>query len=228
MIDRIQEQYERLFDNRGVEFWEEGGERRHPTHPAVKAFVEPKLEYVFNYVVFQTDSPQVLDVGCGNGYFTYYLQKNYSAVGIDYSVNMLAQNPTESLVRASAHQLPFPADSFEMVFCSNLLHHVHDPDRILAEMKRVSERYVVISEPNRNNPLMFLFSALIPEERGALKFTLPYIERLADSAGLEIVSSTNTGAVVPNKTPKWCVPLFEKFEWTLPIMFYNVVVTELP
>jgi ubiquinone/menaquinone biosynthesis C-methylase UbiE len=60
--------------------------------------------------------------------------------------------------------LKFEDNSFDVVFCHALLHHVDDIDRVIGEMKRVSCKWIVLLEPNRNNPLMFLFSLLIKEE----------------------------------------------------------------
>ena len=73
----------------------------------------------------------ILDVGCGNGFFTYYFSKLAYTVGIDYSRYMLSINPGALLIQGSALALPFKTDSFDLVFCSNLLHHVKDPEAVV-------------------------------------------------------------------------------------------------
>ena len=123
---------------------------------------------------------RILDVGCGNGFFTYYFSKLAYTVGIDYSRYMLSINPCNPLIQGSALSLPFRANSFDLFFCSNLLHHVEDLESVVSEMKRVSKKFIVLSEPNRNNPLMALFSVLIREERGQLKFSLSCLKKIGN------------------------------------------------
>ena len=94
---------------------------------------------------------------------------------------MLALNPVKKTLLMDAADLRFHDDSFDVVFCHALLHHVKNMDRVVLEMRRVSRKYVVILEPNVLNPLMFLFAASKKEERGALKFTLSYLRKDAPS-----------------------------------------------
>lgn len=55
-----------------------------------------------------------------------------------------------------------------MVFEANVLHHVADREGVIREMARTSSRYVVLLEPNRNNPLMFAFSLAVGLNRGEI------------------------------------------------------------
>jgi len=166
----------------------------------------------------------VLDVGCGNGFFTYYFSKlTYLTVGVDYSKYMLSINPSNLLIRGSALSLPFKDNSFDLVFCSNLLHHVGDPEGVVREMKTVSKKFVVLHEPNRNNPLMALFSMVVHEERGTLKFSLNYLEKLVTSCSLDIIDSCSLGSVVPNKTPLFLLELLKKIDKKICGCFYNIV-----
>ncbi|CAD6492623.1 MAG: Ubiquinone/menaquinone biosynthesis C-methyltransferase UbiE [Candidatus Argoarchaeum ethanivorans] len=165
----------------------------------------------------------ILDVGCGNGFFTYYFSKLAYTVGIDYSRYMLSINPCDLLIQGSALQLPFKTNSFDLIFCSNLLHHVEDPESVVSEMKRVSKKFVILSEPNRNNPLMALFSVLVREERGQLKFSLSYLKKVAISSGLNILDACSLGSVVPNKTPLFLLELFKKIDKKSVVGFYSIV-----
>ena len=202
-------------------YWEEKRKRRSPEHPAIEAFARPKIKYIGDYVDISRMS--ILDVGCGNGYFTYYFSKLAYTVGIDYSRHMLSINPGALLIQGSALALPFKTNSFDLIFCSNLLHHVKDPETVVREMKRVSKKYVVLSEPNRNNPLMALFSVLVREEFGQLKFSLRYLKKLAISSGLNIVDACSLGSVVPNKTPLSLLEIFKKIDKKSVLGFYSIV-----
>jgi SAM-dependent methyltransferase len=206
-------------------YWEKERRRRSPDHPAIAAFARPKIEYIVKLICIRKEQ-KILDVGCGNGFFTYYFSEICDPVGLDFSRRMLSINPSEKLVQGTANSLPFSDESFDVVFCSNLLHHARDPRDMVEEMKRVSRGYVILSEPNRNNPLMALFSAIIAEERGALKFSLRYMEDLAKTCGLDVIDSCSMGSIVPNKTPPSMLKLFCLVDWRMPLGFYNLVVAQ--
>jgi SAM-dependent methyltransferase len=196
------------------EYWERKKlmKRRSPNHPVVRAYVLPKIKEVLNIV--GTDKKiRLLDMGCGNGFFTFYFDKIYDTYGIDYSQSMLAINPAKKASVMDVRTLGFKDDSFDVVFCNALLHHVEDLDMVIGEMKRVSRKYVIVIEPNRNNPLMFLFSALVKEEWKALRFSMSYIKNVVTRNGLHVLSSFSTGMVVPNKAPVFLLPVLNMFNF---------------
>ena len=207
------------------EFWEMKKKRRSPDHPVIDAFVAPKIDYIRSHIdINKTTS--ILDVGCGNGFFLYSFSKISNPVGLDFSHQMLSMNPCKKIVQGSALFLPFKDKSFDVVFCSNLLHHIEDPQEAIADMKRVSKRYVILSEPNRNNPLMALFSAKVAEERGALKFSLKYMRGLIEACGLNIVDSCSMGSIVPNKTPLKLLAFFKRIDRESSLGFYNLIISK--
>ena len=118
----------------------------------------------------------------------------------------------------------FDLEPFDYINCCGVLHHLEDPRGALAEMKRVSRKYIVLSEPNRNNPLMFGFGLLKKVERGTLKFSLKYMKKLMIWEGLEIISASSMGIVLPNKTPTMLLPYVKKLDGEFPLGFYNIVV----
>jgi len=207
-------------------YWERNRKRRMPWHPVVKASVGPKIEHIRKYIKFSEDT-KVLDVGCGNGFFGCYFSTFCDVTGLDYSKHMLLMNPLEKLIQADAENLPFKDHIFDMVFSSALLHHVENPKKILEEYKRVSRQFVVIIEPNRNNPFMFMFSMMVKEEWKALRFSLGYLEKLLGEAGLKIISSCSMGAIAPNKTALKLLPLFLKLDSSdIPFALSNVPIIE--
>lgn len=206
-----------------VSYWEGQRKRRHPSDPIISAFVRPKLDFMRKYMALPA-SPQILDVGCGNGYYTYYFQELGRGVGLDYAAAMLKLNPCSDLVRASALRLPFADGAFDLSFCSNLLHHLAEPLAVIAEMKRVSQRYVVISEPNRNNPANLLLGLVKPEERASLHFTKAFLLTLAEQAGLRVLACETMGFVTPNRMPRMVVSLASKWDAPNPLGAYAVLV----
>jgi SAM-dependent methyltransferase len=209
-------------------YWEDlqsHADRRLPDHPVIAAFARPKLALAAQQGAFQ-ENTTVLDVGCGNGFFTYHLPTNVQAVGLDLSSVMLRLNPCSSLVQGSALTLPFSDCTFDTVFCSNLLHHLCDPSAAVMEMRRVSRRYVVLSEPNRNNLGMLLFGVVRREERGTLKFTTTYLRRVAKNAGLNVKACHATGMIFPNRTPGSLLPLLRWMDRPHPWGAYILLVAK--
>ncbi len=209
-------------------YWKSPGERRKPDHPVIKAFAEPKIRYINNVIrKDQEGKPlSLLDVGCGNGFFTHYFEEFYTTYALDFSKVMLKNNSSKKKICGSATQLPFGDDSFDIAFCSNLLHHLEEPEVAILEMKRVSREYVVLSEPNRNNSLMFMFGIIKKEERGTLRFSLRYMQRLIEGAGLRLICASKRGIILPNKTPSFLLPLLRRLEGEFAFAFYNIIVSE--
>jgi SAM-dependent methyltransferase len=208
-------------------YWESTGERRSPRHPVAEAFSRPKLEFA-RRAMPDLGVATVLDVGAGNGYFTWLLEAWGSAVALDFALAMLRQHPAEVRVQGDAAALPFASRSFDVTFCGNLLHHLPDPAAAVREMARVAKRYVVLVEPNRNNPLMLAFGLIKKAERGTVGMHRARLEELLVGAGLEVVASDTMGSIVPNKTPLPLLPALRVVDGRSPLGFYAVAVGRVP
>lgn len=208
-------------------FWEEPKERRGWWHPVVESFARPKAEIIRKLLLDQgIIIPKVLDVGCGDGYFSWIFKGWGDVVGVDFSKAMLLKNRLSNKLKADALSLPFKDSSFDLVFCSNLLHHVESPLEVVREMKRVSRRFVAVSEPNSLNPVMFSFGLVRREERGTLKFNRFYLRKLFKTAGLKITLLVEQGSILPNKTPHWLFPFFRLVDGKYIFGFYTIIVGE--
>lgn len=210
------------------EYWEKTRKRRHPTHPVIRAFTTPKIAFIRSvlstYEKKKREDKTLLDVGCGNGYFSYYWEEFYQTICLDYSHYMLSINPCKKKICSSANSLPFENDSFDIVFCSNLLHHLKNPVEAVAEMKRVSKKFVVLSEPNRNNAFMFLFGIAKKEERGTLKFSSKYLRQILEKNELSLLSLATMGSVLPNKSPSFLLHIVNFFDFTNILGLYHVAI----
>ncbi len=94
----------------------------------------------------------VLDVPCGTGRLRGVLERRgMRYVGTDVSATMLAEPAVThdaALVLADAERLPFAEDSFDVVVCCRLLHHLQDEEvmeSVVRELVRVSSRMVIAS-----------------------------------------------------------------------------------
>ena len=101
---------------------------------------------------------KILDVGCGAGSLAKVLKELYACKniwGIDISK---LGNPSRYLnfIRGSADDMPIEDESFDYVFCSDVLEHVVDPKKVISESCRVlkSKGYLIIRTPNGLSPLL--------------------------------------------------------------------------
>ena len=102
------------------------------------------------------DSRSLLDVGCGNGAFVHQLMGMPSRFDIihatDRSLAALKRVKAEKTA-ASIDHLPFPDRSFDIATSLEVIEHL--PTMIyragLAQICRVSRRYVLISVPNEED-----------------------------------------------------------------------------
>lgn len=198
---------------------------RQPPDPVIAAYAAPKLDFVQRVVPLAESS--ILDVGCGNGVFTWYLRERCRSVtGLDFSNHMLSENPCRTLVQADVAALPMRSQSFDVSFEANILHHVDDPKKVIGEMARASRRWVVLVEPNRNNPVMFAFGVAVRAERALLRFNKGYIRSILQDCGLAVRLLYCTGMISQNNTPLSLVPLLRCFDCDFPFGEYIVAVAE--
>lgn len=209
------------------EYWERKAldERRPPQHPVVKQYATSKIKQIRRYLPLEKGT-RLLDVGCGNGFFSYYFDPLCDTVAVDFSQKMLARNPISKKILMDARRLAFQDFAFDVVFCHALLHHVEKIDEVLQEMRRVSRKYVILMEPNRNNPLMFLFSSIVPEERKALDFSLGFLKEKLVQNKLRVVAAFSHGMTVPNKTPTFLLPVAKLLDFRWPLGMTNILIAE--
>ncbi len=91
----------------------------------------------------------ILDVGCGDGRITNRLSDRYSVVGVDTSAEALRHVLAEHVL-GNIDALPFPASSFDLVLCCEVLEHLPDDvyAKALSELERVAREYLLITVPN--------------------------------------------------------------------------------
>ncbi len=101
------------------------------------------------------DVRTALEVGCGEGFSTQRLRRLLpSSVAFEASDveerlvrAAAATNPGVPIRRESIHALDRPSRSADLVFVLEVLEHLEEPDRALAEVCRVSGRWVLASVP---------------------------------------------------------------------------------
>jgi ubiquinone/menaquinone biosynthesis C-methylase UbiE len=133
------------------------------TNPVVRRLMagfERTLDELFS----QAAPGSVLDVGCGEGVLTEQwaaqLESSPSGapparvVGVDLDDPKLAaqwstrRRSNLRFAPMNVEALEFADDEFDLVAATEVLEHVPEPDRALAEMARVAGRFLLVSVPH--------------------------------------------------------------------------------
>ena len=86
-----------------------------------------------------------LDLGAGTCNTTELLrERGLEATALDVVDQSFIEGITPVLY--DGRDLPFPDDAFETALIFTVLHHAVDPDRVLAEARRVARRVIVIED----------------------------------------------------------------------------------
>ena len=119
-----------------------------------KAELEKKLSEKINLIINSIPEgvTTIIDVGCGDGTISNALKEKYNVVAVDTSVKALQYVKTKKL-SASADNLSFRTNEFDLVFSSEMIEHL--PEEIYAasinELKRISAKYIFLTFPNDEN-----------------------------------------------------------------------------
>ncbi|HKE99878.1 MAG TPA: class I SAM-dependent methyltransferase [Actinomycetes bacterium] len=126
-------------------------------NPAIRYLTErwvARLEGFLDRVAAEasTGTRRALEVGCGEGVIAQKLHHRFDeVVGLDLPDAGLRSEwrsrPGPAYLHASAHELPFADDQFDVVVSVEVLEHLTDPAEGLREMARVGTGHLVVSVP---------------------------------------------------------------------------------
>ncbi len=138
---------------------------RHMTRNEADMAFKRRVRTIFEWIEPRDDSV-ILDCACGRGFYLNMVRYASRArlVGLELEEPIIrkAQRHVAHLqdillVRGNIYQLPFPDDYFDSVILSEILEHVDDDVRGLAEVRRVLKPggVVAITVPNANYPFLW-------------------------------------------------------------------------
>lgn len=139
--------------------------RKHKSSSALQQKLLNNFEALLSREVKKLKPESILDVGCGEGFTLEKLRKEgigKHLEGVDYLALAIQlgkkEHPQLTLKQGSIYDLDYKDNSFDVVICSEVLEHIDDPLKGLAELVRVAKNYCVLSVPNE--PLFMLGNLL--------------------------------------------------------------------
>ena len=181
------------------------------TNPFARALMRRFLDAVTRLYV-RADAASVLEVGCGEGRLAHHLvtrgRRPDRFVASDLDLGALAPDldPLIEVRRASAYELPYAKGSFDLVLCCEVLEHLSDPERALAEAARVARRAVLLSAPRE--PLWRVLNIARARYVRDLGNTPGHVQHFT-KAGLERLASRSLRIIEGLAPPPWTVILGE-------------------
>ena len=177
------------------------------------AFYAPLVEFIEG--LRPDRSSRLLDVGCGVGWSTFaFAIEGYDATGIDLNPGAFEPptHPRCVLQQGSATDIPFPADSFDVVVCYQCLEHIPGPQRALDEMARVCRPggVVAVVGPNLLSPIPKLVELLKPSGWRGLPLRRrpgmarhPYGNTLPEVLGFGVLRGVQLLGNLARKSPRF-------------------------
>lgn len=106
-------------------------------------------EKVSRFMPFLSPNEKILDIGCGNGLVSLYLQKKgFDITALD--VADLAYSPKIKVMVYNGENIPFAENQFDVALLLTVLHHTDSPEKVLKEAARVAKKILIIEDIYEN------------------------------------------------------------------------------
>jgi ubiquinone/menaquinone biosynthesis C-methylase UbiE len=163
---------ERSFHDRWAETIDVGGIR---VSDYFEACTAPENRFILRHLG-DVNGKTLLDLGCGAGENSVYFSlkgarctaTDYSPGMVEKAVKLAAANGVHIEARPmDAMEIEFPANTFDIVYAANVLHHLPDPMRALREIWRVLEPggKLCFWDPLKHNPVINVYRRVAKDVR---------------------------------------------------------------
>ncbi len=142
---------------------------------------------------------KVLDIGCGSGINTEELKEaGFEVAGVDVSENAIFEAkrkyPEIEFSVAGIEKLPFPDETFDAIYCTEVVEHIYDTEMAVKELLRVlkKEGYLFLSVPYHGflkNLILVLFDFkkhFDPSGPHIRFFTQNSLQKLLENNGFKV------------------------------------------
>jgi SAM-dependent methyltransferase len=154
--------------------------------------------------VLQHAGTSLLDVGCSTGAYVAHLNGGgYDAYGMDLLADAAwMQGVGYRCVQGAAVELPFADEAFDTVLAYEVLEHIPEVHRSLAELYRVCRHNIILSVPDCEMPEDILRSGMIyahwRDRTHRNFFTHDSLRMVLEHAGFQVESITRINPVLPD------------------------------
>ena len=128
---------------------------KHTTQNPISRFFLNNFFHVLLLEIKRLKPESILDVGAGEGFVLEKLRQQKigkKLEGIEYMDEAITLgkkvNPKVTIKKGDIYKLPYKANSFEVIICTEVLEHLEEPNKALIELKRVTSKYIILSVPN--------------------------------------------------------------------------------
>jgi len=144
----------------------------------LNSFNMPRFSYFSNFIN-NWQGLKVLDVGCGGGFTSEYLAKKGARVtGVDISAKLVEAAKAHAEImsldidyqKGSAENMPYEDGIFDVVVCVDVLEHVSDLERVIAEIQRVlrDNGWFLFDTLNKTDEAKFVMISLMEDTLKAI------------------------------------------------------------
>lgn len=155
-----------------------------------KLVQEPEFARIMDNAGLNRIPPRrVLNAGAGEGLYSHFLlamlpNARIAEIDLSYSARRRkSDNQKQFIMAASLTSLPFAAECFDFILCSEVLEHIAEDERALDELVRVLAPYghLLISVPTP--PAVF--------DRAHVRegYKPPDLERMLEKRGLKVIET---------------------------------------
>jgi 2-polyprenyl-3-methyl-5-hydroxy-6-metoxy-1,4-benzoquinol methylase len=179
-------------------------------NPLVRRLMQG-FELSLDELLERAEPDSLLDVGCGEGMLVQRIAQRLDprrVVGVDVEEASIQAGwaahraPNLEYRAMRAEELPFGEGEFDTVSAIEVLEHLPDPERTLAQMARCAQRHLLVSVPRE--PLWRVLNMARGAYWSQLGNTPGHLNHWSRSAFLELLSGH--GEVVEARSP---------FPWTM-------------
>jgi 2-polyprenyl-3-methyl-5-hydroxy-6-metoxy-1,4-benzoquinol methylase len=160
--------------------------------------VKPEFDWLFERMAKKAVEGKSLDVGCQSAYmFTKFQTPRESLYGIDVTpgpLKVAAQNlKGANFCQADATRIPYKSNSFEYLFCTEVLEHIPNGEAVIQDCYRVLKPggSAFFTVPNGQGVAGKYMVAHIRF------FTYQSLTNILKETGFEIVSGKKYGLYIP-------------------------------
>ena len=123
-------------DDKQKEYWEENHGHRMYDHPVVEFFARQRIEQVAGKWLDLSTIKTALDVGCGDGFSTYYMNQHVEEVhAIDRSNRMLNRHPLRIRLQERTNYLGILGPSSQVISAGQLHYMKSAPLQSLSQCR---------------------------------------------------------------------------------------------